>query len=74
MKEINYNHSHTMKDHYGLSGSSNDYTLTVGDIRDAIARLPDDTQVTFGACMHGEELKFYRFKMRGDELLQIELQ
>ena len=74
MKDINYNHSHEMKNHFGLSGVEKGYTLTVGDIRDAIARLPDDTEVTFGTSMNGEELDFYRFKMRGDDLLQIELQ
>lgn len=74
MKEINYNHQHVMKDHYGISGVEKGYVLTVGDIRDAIARLPDSAEVTFGTSPSGEELEFFRFKSRGDDILQIELQ
>lgn len=36
-----------------ISGSSDGY-LTVKDIRDAIAHLPDDAEVVFGSCEHGE--------------------
>jgi hypothetical protein len=47
--------------------------LTVGDIQDAIQELPDDTEVIFGCPAVGGELLFYRFKMRGKRLLQIQL-
>lgn len=50
-----------------ISGSG-DGTLTVGDIRNAIAYLDDSVEITFGG-----ELIFYRFKWRGEDLLQIEL-
>ena len=42
--------------------------LTVGDLRNAIAYLDDRIIITFGG-----DLEFYRFKIRGDELLHIEL-
>jgi hypothetical protein len=47
--------------------------LTVQDIRDAIEGLPGDTEIDFGSTMSGAPLVFYRFKMRGEKLLQIEL-
>jgi hypothetical protein len=74
MKEVNYNHLHTMKAHHGLSGVEKGYTLTIGDLRDAIARLPDEAELVFGPCQHGEEVSFYRFKPRGTNLIQIEFQ
>jgi hypothetical protein len=49
-----------------ISGGG-DGVLTVGDLRNAIAYLDDDVEITFGG-----ELVFYRFKWRGDALLQIE--
>lgn len=54
-----------------ISGSADGY-LTVGDLRDAISDLPDDAEVIFGPCTHGEPLKFSRFKMRGENLISIE--
>ncbi len=48
--------------------SSGGAPLTVGDIRNAIAYLDDDVEITFGS-----DLVFYRFKWRGPDLLQIEL-
>lgn len=54
-----------------ISGSPDGY-LTVGDIRDAIAHLPDDAEVVFGTCSHGEPLQFGRFKMRGEKIIGIE--
>lgn len=50
-----------------------DGTLTVGDIRDAIAFIDDSVEVIFGSTMAGRTLLFYRFKWRGDHLLQMEL-
>ena len=47
--------------------------LTVGDIRDAIHNLPDDVEIDFGSTLNGKKLNFYRFKWRGEKLLQIEL-
>ncbi|MFN3623367.1 MAG: hypothetical protein ACK4TP_04820 [Hyphomicrobium sp.] len=50
-----------------ISGGG-DGTLTVGDLRNAIAYLDDTVEITFGG-----DLIFYRFKWRGEDLLQIEL-
>ncbi len=47
--------------------------LTVSDIRDAILGLPDDVEIDFGSTLDGTPLRFYRFKRRGDKILQIEL-
>jgi hypothetical protein len=47
--------------------------LTVQDIRDAIRGLPGDVEITFGSTVSGTPLIFYRFKWRGEKLLQIEL-
>lgn len=55
-----------------ISGSGGE-PLTVGDIRNAIHDLDNDVEITFGSTMAGLELAFYRFKWRGDKLLQIEL-
>ncbi|MGE6739663.1 hypothetical protein ACQKGC_05245 [Allorhizobium pseudoryzae] len=70
MTKTNYNHLHRASGTM-ISGSPDGY-LTVKDIRDAIAELPDDAEVIFGTCGHGEPLQFGRFKMRGQNLLQIE--
>ena len=56
------------KDPGSMISSSGDGMLTVGDLRNAIAYLDDHVDITFGG-----ELVFYRFKWRGDSLLQIEL-
>jgi hypothetical protein len=45
----------------------------VGDIRNAIAYLDDDVEIDFGSTLDGTALKFYRFKWRGEMLLQMEL-
>jgi hypothetical protein len=50
-----------------------DGPLTVQDIREAIHGLPGDVEITFGCTLAGVPLKFYRFKWRGEKLLQIEL-
>jgi|TARA_B110000211_G_scaffold131003_1_gene150489 hypothetical protein len=48
--------------------------LTVGELKKQIADLPSDMEITFGSSKHSKRpLIFYRFKMRGDDLLQIEL-
>ncbi|MBY7997986.1 hypothetical protein KW438_21490 [Vibrio fluvialis] len=48
--------------------------LTVGDLLDCICGLPDDMPITFGSSKYSKRpLIFYRFKARGDDLLQIEL-
>lgn len=69
-RAINYDHQHVARGS-GISGSADGYS-TVGDLRDAIANLPDSAEVIFGICEHGEPLKFGRFKMRGENLLSIE--
>ena len=55
-----------------ISGSGG-RPLTVGDIRNAIAFVDDSVEITFGGTIAGAALEFYRFKWRGDDLLQIEL-
>lgn len=55
-----------------ISGSGG-FPLTVGDIRNAIHDLDNDVEITFGSTIAGDELIFYRFKWRGEKLLQIEL-
>lgn len=67
---INYNHLHRASGTM-ISGSPDGH-LTVQDLRDAIANLPDDAEIIFGTCGHGEPLQFGRFKTRGPNLLQIE--
>jgi hypothetical protein len=49
------------------------FPLTVGEIRAALANLDEDVEIDFGATEAGRGLRFYRFKWRGDKLLQIEL-
>ena len=56
-----------------MTTCSADGSLTVGEIRNALAYLDDDVEITFGGTMAGDGLSFYRFKRRGDDLLQIEL-
>ncbi|MCG6203335.1 hypothetical protein LPW26_01675 [Rhodopseudomonas sp. HC1] len=68
---VNYNHQHIARG-YSISGASQGYVLTVRDVRDAIAYLPDHAEIIFGPCEHGEPLQFYRFKTRGENLLAIE--
>lgn len=55
-----------------ISGSGG-APLTVGDIRNAIHDLENDVEIMFGSTLAGTPLVFYRFKIRGDKLLQIEL-
>lgn len=47
--------------------------LTVGEMRNAISGVADDVEITFGGTLAGKALTFYRWKWRGDKLLQIEL-
>lgn len=67
---VNYNHRHRLSG-MAISGSADGF-LTAGDIRDAIAFLPDDTEIVFGVDSVGEPLRFARFKMRGPSVLGIE--
>lgn len=71
MSNINYNHRHQPSGMM-ISGADEGYVLTAGDIRDAIAYLPDDAEIVFGPCNHGEPLQFYRFESRGEKILGIE--
>jgi hypothetical protein len=36
-----------------ISGAEDGYVLTVADMLDAIHNLPDDAEIIFGACPHG---------------------
>ena len=47
--------------------------LTVGELRRAIADVDDSVEIDFGGTIDGKALVLYRFKWRGDDLLQIEL-
>ncbi|MGL3210929.1 hypothetical protein [Bradyrhizobium sp. BR 1433] len=47
--------------------------LTVGDLKRELAKWSDETEIDFGATEARTPLVFYRFKKRGDKLLQIEL-
>ncbi|MCW2323250.1 hypothetical protein AB7M70_000982 [Bradyrhizobium japonicum] len=47
--------------------------LTVGELKRELLKWSDDTEIDFGATEAGTALIFYRFKKRGDRLLQIEL-
>ena len=47
--------------------------ITVGDIRNALAYIDDNVKVSFGGTLEGIPLKFYRFKWRGENLFQFEL-
>ena len=57
----------------GVMIASTDMPLTVGDLRNAIAYLDDDVEIDFGSTLDGSRLNFYRFKWRGEMLLQMEL-
>ncbi|MES0100905.1 hypothetical protein [Mesorhizobium sp. M0019] len=70
-EEKNYNREHIASG--GMISGSSTGRLTVGDLRDAIAQLPDNADVIFGTCSHGDPLTFYRFKMRGESIISIEL-
>ena len=47
--------------------------LTIGELRRAIEGLEDDHEIDFGSTLAAVRLEFYRFKSRGEKLLQIEL-
>ena len=70
MSMVNYNRAHRYSGSV-ISGSCDGH-LTVGDLRDAIAHLPDGAEVIFGTDQHGEPLRFYRFKTRGPSTIGIE--
>lgn len=42
------------------------FTMTVGELRQRLAGLPDDAEINFGG------LSFYRIKKRGDNYYQFE--
>lgn len=65
----NFNREHVVS---GGTRSGGGGPLTVGDVRNAIAELPDDAEVIFGTCDHGQPLTFNRFKTRGENLISIE--
>ena len=61
---------------YGWPGSmraGGEGPLTVGEIRNALHGLDADVEIDFGSTLAGVHLRFYRFKWRGEKLLQIEL-
>lgn len=66
---INYNHLHQSSGGM-ISGTAQ--PINIGDLRDAIAPFPDDAEIAWGTCSHGEPLAFYRFKVRGENVLGIE--
>lgn len=42
--------------------------ITVGDLKERLAAFPDDCLISFGC----DDLAFYRLKMRGEKLVQVE--
>jgi hypothetical protein len=42
--------------------------MTIGELKEKLKGLPDDYQIIFGC----EELEFYRLKIRGEKLVQVE--
>lgn len=70
MTKVNFNRLHQPS---GTVISGTEHPITVGDLRDAIAYLPDDAEITWSTCDHGVPLRFSRFKMRGENVLGIEL-
>lgn len=48
--------------------------LTVGELLSYLNNFPPEMEITFGSSKYtARPLIFYRFKQRGDDLLQIEL-
>ncbi len=48
--------------------------LTVGKLRTFLEAVAPENEITFGSSKYGKRpLVFYRFKTRGEKLLQIEL-
>ncbi len=49
-------------------------TLTVGQLRKFLETVDRENEITFGSTKYSQRpLIFYRFKQRGEKLLQIEL-
>ncbi|MDK4711090.1 hypothetical protein [Rhizobium sp. CNPSo 4039] len=65
----NYNHSHRHSG--GVISGTNAKSITVGELRDALAEFPDDAEVVFGGLPEGH-LMFQRFKTRGPAMLHME--
>lgn len=66
---VNYNHLH--KHSGGVISGTHAESITVGELRDALAEFPDHAEVVFGGLAEGQ-LMFYRFKTRGEAVLQME--
>lgn len=49
------------------------HRITVGELKEHLRLFPDDMEITFGCTTEAVPLIFYRTKMRGDNLVQIEL-
>ena len=47
--------------------------ITKGELFAHLDSLSDDTEIDFGCTLLGVPLEFFRFKMRGDNLMCIEL-
>lgn len=65
----NYNHEH--KHSGSVISGTHSASITVGELRDAIADLSDDAEIVFGGTEPGK-LMFNRFKKRGALILQME--
>ncbi len=54
--------------------TSKEKFLTVGKLRNFLENIAPETEITFGASKYRKRpLVFYRFKKRGEKLLQVEL-
>ncbi|PSJ55774.1 hypothetical protein [Pseudaminobacter soli (ex Li et al. 2025)] len=68
MADINYSHRHRWNGQYISSTTG---TISVGDIRDAIAAYPDDANVHLSVCDHGGIQHIFGFKSRGPNDIQF---
>ncbi|WP_449396294.1 hypothetical protein [Devosia riboflavina] len=64
MSNINYNHRHQPS---GEMTTSTTGELTIGDLRDAIANMPDDAKLVVAPCDCGIILKPFGFKVKTDK-------
>lgn len=53
---------------YKLINAELSKTMTVGELKHRLQGLPDGYEIIFGC----EELTFYRLKIRGEKLVQLE--
>ena len=65
--ERNYNREHEWNGNYVSSGGGS--TLTIGELRDAIAAYSDDVELQPMVCNCGMAVKIFGFKRRDNHVL-----